>query len=192
MRIARTVACLTLMVSSAVVCLGYDSATLPNGSDCSNNSPDCSIWALNIDFFCKSKCDREWQYKLSKICGNICKNCSLTQFLQRNRHVIGNQPLLEFPFANCSTGQQYWQHPMDDSKFIKCEPTGPKVKSCELDSVWDQNLLMCKACTGYHPDCLFWAINIESFCKSTSKDCPGYRKLVKICQRKCENCGMEL
>lgn len=179
-----------ILVLSVTGCIGHSTSSVSRGSDCSDNSPDCFFWILNVDFFCNSGCDSTLQYRLSKICKATCANCSLSDPLHRNQHGIDTEPLLEFSSVNCSTGQQYWQHPTDGSSFIECDSAGPEVKSCEPGTVWDQNLLKCKSCEGGHPDCSFWALNIESFCQSTSKNCSGHHRLVKICHRLCGGCDV--
>ncbi|XP_037775770.1 uncharacterized protein LOC119572895 [Penaeus monodon] len=189
MKTVRNVACF-ILVASVTGCIGNGTSSLSRESDCNGNSPDCFNWILNVDLFCNSTCDSTLQYRLSGICKTICMNSSLPNPLQCNQHGIDIQPLLEFSFVNCSTGQQYWQHPMDDNMFIECDPSGPRVKSCEPGTVWDQGLLKCTSCRGDHPDCSLWVLNIESFCKSMSKNCSGHHRLVKICQRLCGPCDV--
>ncbi|XP_042234427.1 peritrophin-1-like isoform X2 [Homarus americanus] len=48
-----------------------------------------------------------------------------------------------FPCVDCSSGQQYFQHPTDCHKFIQCAPYGPQEMPCAPGTVWDQNLLTC-------------------------------------------------
>ncbi|XP_042234429.1 uncharacterized protein PB18E9.04c-like [Homarus americanus] len=52
-----------------------------------------------------------------------------------------NRP--NFPCIDCSSGQQYFQHPTDCHKFIQCAPYGPQEMPCAPGTVWDQNLLTC-------------------------------------------------
>ncbi|XP_063585662.1 uncharacterized protein LOC134763047 [Penaeus indicus] len=177
-----------ILVSSITGCIGNGTSSLSRESDCYDNSPDCFNWILNVDFFCNSTCDSTLRYRLSGICKTVCMNSSSSSPLQCNQHGIDIHPLLEFSFVNCSTGQQYWQHPTDDNSFIECDPAGPKVKSCDRGTIWDQDLLKCKSCGGDHPDCSVWGLNIASFCKSMSKNCSGHQRLVKMCRRLCGRC----
>ncbi|XP_037775740.1 uncharacterized protein LOC119572876 [Penaeus monodon] len=101
-----------------------------------DSDPDCKFWAANNDCHCKwTDGDCSWQHFVARACPRSCA-C--------HDHVdVTKPPVIEYPCVNCSTGQQYWQHPSDCRKFIQCAPYGPQEMPCGEGTVWDQNLLTC-------------------------------------------------
>ncbi|XP_042889208.1 uncharacterized protein LOC122264399 [Penaeus japonicus] len=101
-----------------------------------DSDPDCKFWAANNDCHCKwTDGDCSWQHFVARACPRSCA-CQ--------GHVNAtSRPVIDFPCVNCSSGQQYWQHPSDCRKFIQCAPYGPQEMPCGEGTVWDQNLLTC-------------------------------------------------
>ncbi|XP_047472859.1 uncharacterized protein LOC125027766 [Penaeus chinensis] len=112
----------------------------PTPGPCNENvfdsDPDCKFWAANNDCHCKwTDGDCSWQHFVAHACPRSCA-CQ--------DHVdVTRPPVIEYPCVDCSTGQQYWQHPSDCRKFIQCAPYGPQEMPCGEGTVWDQNLLTC-------------------------------------------------
>ncbi|XP_063611351.1 uncharacterized protein LOC134785035 [Penaeus indicus] len=112
----------------------------PTPGTCDGNvfdsDPDCKFWAANNDCHCKwTDGDCSWQHFVARACPRSCA-CQ--------DHVdVTKPPVIEYPCVDCSTGQQYWQHPSDCRKFIQCAPYGPQEMPCGKGTVWDQNLLTC-------------------------------------------------
>ena len=48
-----------------------------------------------------------------------------------------------FTCVNCSTGQQFFQHPTDCTKYIHCTSYGPQEMPCPEHTVWDHSILNC-------------------------------------------------
>ncbi|XP_042889196.1 balbiani ring protein 3-like isoform X1 [Penaeus japonicus] len=101
-----------------------------------DSDPDCKFWAANNDCHCKwTDGDCSWQHFVARACPRSCA-CQ--------GHVNAtSRPVIDFPCVDCSSGQQYWQHPSDCRKFIQCAPYGPQEMPCGEGTVWDQNLLTC-------------------------------------------------
>lgn len=97
---------------------------------------DCKYWAANNGCQCKlTDGDCSWQVYVARNCPYSCA-CS-------GNNTQTPPPRPHFPCVDCSSGQQYFQHPTDCRKFIQCAPYGPQEMPCAAGTVWDQNMLTC-------------------------------------------------
>lgn len=123
-------------IASNVHCPTIDPTVGPCNENVFDSDPDCKFWAANNDCHCKwTDGDCSWQHFVARACPRSC-GC------QGNVDVT-KPPVIDYPCVDCSTGQQYWQHPSDCRKFIQCTSYGPQEMPCGEGTVWDQNLLTC-------------------------------------------------
>ncbi|CAL4134592.1 unnamed protein product, partial [Meganyctiphanes norvegica] len=71
----------------------------------------------------------------------------LTFLILQTHGSLGNPYQIQCIHCDGATGQQYFQHPSDCTKFLHCSPSGPQEKQCGGGTVWDQQLLTCNHAT---------------------------------------------